>query len=384
MRFTEFNKQIILEGGNAIENSTPVPKDKVPEVVAKAKSLLPKPLLNNLQADIGSAGYKEIPAGDIDLMIDAADLVEVYQTGNDKNPVLAAKKKLEAQLKQAGYEANMVGRNVHVGIPFAGGLAQVDYMIIQDAAIVAPYHQHGPRGMYADPEFVGSAIFQLIASIAKHLGLTFDAFGATLKRRDNGEVIARDRDAVAKILINKSASGDDLNSVKTLLAALKNDPERDAKLAQARADVDAGKMTLPGDIRENVNPWIFHDNFKKEKWVELKGKKFKLVAQGVDDNGLKKLLVYAYPEDANKFDMFDEAGRARFLVTKPDRKNPGTWHLSSSFTHVSEKFRRMGVGSAMYNFAQELGNDVLGSDSQSDDAKAFWAARQGKPKQAAQ
>lgn len=376
MRFTEFNKQIILEGGNAIENSTPVPKDKVPEVVAKAKSLLPKPLLNNLQADIGSAGYKEIPAGDIDLMIDAADLVEVYQTGNDKNPVLAAKKKLEAQLKQAGYEANMVGRNVHVGIPFAGGLAQVDYMIIQDAAIVAPYHQHGPRGMYADPEFVGSAIFQLIASIAKHLGLTFDAFGATLKRRDNGEVIARDRDAVAKILINKSASGDDLNSVKTLLAALKNDPERDAKLAQARADVDAGKMTLPGDIREQVNPWIFHDSFKKEKWVELKGKKFRLVAQGVDDNGLKKLLVYAYPEDATKFNMFDEVGRARFLVTKPDRKNPSTWHLSSSFTHVSEKFRRMGVGSAMYNFAQELGNDVLGSDSQSDDAKAFWANRQ--------
>jgi len=377
MRYSEFKLQL-NEGGNAIEASTDVPKDKVPEVVAKAKSLLPKPLLNNLQADIGSAGYKDTPAGDIDLMIDAADLVEVYQTGNDKNPVLAAKKKLEAQLKQAGYEAKMVGRNVHVGIPFAGGLAQVDYMVIQDAALVAPYHQHGPRGMYTDPDFKGAAIYQLIASIAKHLGLTFDAFGATLKRRDNGEVVARDRDAVAKILLNKSASGDDLNSVKTLLAALKNDPERDAKLAQARADADAGKMNLPGDIREHVNPWIFHNNYKKEKWVELKGKKFKLVAQGVDDNGLKKLLVYAYPEEANKFDMFDEAGRARFLVTKPDRKNPGTWHLSSSFTHVSEKYRRMGLGTAMYDFAQEQGNDVLGSDSQSNDAKAFWAARQGK------
>jgi hypothetical protein len=248
MRFTEFKTQL-NEGGNAIQNSTDVPREQVSAVVAKAKSLLPKPLLKNLQTDIGSAGHKDTPAGDIDLMIEAGDLVELYQTGNSKNPVLDAKKKLEAQLKQAGYDAKLAGRNVHVGIPFPGGIAQVDYMIIQDAALVAPYHQHGPRGMYKDPDFKGAAIYQLIASVAKHLGLTFDAFGATLKRRDNGEVVARDRDAVAKILLNPKATGDDLNSVKTILAALKNDPERDAKLAQARADADAGKISLPGDVR---------------------------------------------------------------------------------------------------------------------------------------
>lgn len=248
MRYREF-KQIILEGGNAIENSTDVPKEQVTSVVAKAKSLLPKPLLKNLQADIGSAGYKDTPAGDIDLMIDAADLVDVYQTQNDKNPVLAAKKKLEQQLSRMGYDTKLAGRNVHIGIPFPGGLAQVDYMVIQDAAVVAPYHQHGPRGMYGDPEFKGAAIYQLIASIAKHLGLTFDAFGATLKSRETGEVVARDRDSVAKILLNPKAKGDDLNSVKTILAALANDPEKNEKLAQARADVDAGKMTLPGDVR---------------------------------------------------------------------------------------------------------------------------------------
>ena len=376
MRFREFNRHIILEGGNAIENSTDVPKDRVPEVVATAKSLLPQSLLKNLQPHIGSAGFKDTPAGDIDLMIEANDLVEHFKTQNSKNPVLDAKKRLAELLTSQGYASKVAGRNVHVGIPFPGGLAQVDYMVIQDASLVAPYHQHGPRGMYADPEFKGAAIYQLIASIAKHLGLTFDAFGATLKRRDTGEVIARDRDAVAKILLNVNAKADDLNSVKSILAALQNDPERNEKLAQARADVDAGKMTLPGDIREHVNPWIFHNNYKKEKWVELKGKKFRLVAQGVDDNGLKKLLITAYPEEANKFNMFDEAGRARFLVTKPDRKNPSTWHLSSSFTHVLERYRRMGLNTAMYDFAQEQGNTVLGSDSQSPDAKAFWAARQ--------
>jgi hypothetical protein len=54
---------------------------------------------------------------------------------------------------------------------------------------------------------------------------------------------------VAKILLNPSAKGDDLNSVKSLLAALQNDPEKDAKLAQARDDVGKGLLTLPGDTR---------------------------------------------------------------------------------------------------------------------------------------
>ena len=376
MRINEFTNIKINEGGNAIPDSTDVPRDKVAGVVDAAKALLPPAMLANLQIDIGSAGFKEIPAGDIDLMIEAQDLVDVFGTATAKDPVKDAKKKLEAFLLQKGYVSKVSGRNVHVGIPFDGGLAQVDYMIIHDAAIVAPYHQHGPRGMYSDPEFKGSDIFIVMNSIAKSLGLKFDAFSAKLMRRDNDEVVARDRDAVAKILLNPGATGDDLNSVKSMLAALKSDPRRDDKLAQARDDAAKGIVKLPGDIQEHVNPWVFHNNFKKEKWVELKGQNFKIVGQGVDDEGRKKLLVYAYPENAKKFDMFDEVGRARFLVTKPDRNNPGTWHLISSFTHVSEKYRRIGLGTAMYNFAQELGNSVLGSGSQSDDAKAFWAARQ--------
>lgn len=376
MRINEFTNIKINEGGNAIPDSTDVPRDKVAGVVDAAKALLPPALLANLQIDIGSAGFKEIPAGDIDLMIEAQDLLDVFGTAAAKDPVKDAKKKLEAFLLQKGYVSKVSGRNVHVGIPFDGGLAQVDYMIIHDAAIVAPYHQHGPRGMYSDPEFKGSDIFIVMNSIAKSLGLKFDAFSAKLMRRDNDEVVARDRDAVAKILLNPGATGDDLNSVKSMLAALKSDPRKDDKLAQARDDAAKGIVKLPGDIQEHVNPWVFHNNFKKEKWIELKGHKFKVVGQGVDDEGRKKLLVYAYPENAKKFDMFDEVGRARFLVTKPDRSNPGTWHLSSSFTHVSEKYRRIGLGTAMYNFAQELGNSVQGSGSQSDDAKAFWAARQ--------
>jgi hypothetical protein len=249
MRINEFSKIKIYEGGNAIPDSTDVPRDQIAAVVAQAKELLPAPLLKNLQADIGSAGFKETPSGDIDLMIDAEDLIDYFNTRGAKNPGLDAKKKLEAYLQQKGYVTKIAGRNVHVGIPFPGGLAQVDYMVIPDAAAVAPYHQHGPRGMYSDPDFKGSEIYMVIASIAKYLGLTFDAFGATLKSRKTGEVIARDRDAVAKILLNPGATGDDLNSVKSIMHALQSDPRREEKLAQAREDEAAGKIRLPRSSR---------------------------------------------------------------------------------------------------------------------------------------
>ena len=209
--------------------------------------ILPPLLRINLAKDIGSAGFKKVPPGDIDLMIESDDLVKQFNTATEKDPVKAAKKALEEYLKKKGYESTMSGRNVHVGIPFDGGVAQVDYMVIEDVPTVAPYHQHGPRGSYEDPDFKGSDIFIVINSIGKALGLKFDAFSGKLMRRDDNSVVARDRDAVAKILLNPNATADDLNSVKSILKALANDPERDAKLAQAKESAAKGIISLPGD-----------------------------------------------------------------------------------------------------------------------------------------
>jgi hypothetical protein len=129
-------------------------------------------------------------------------------------------------------------------------------MVINDAALVAPYHQHGPRGSYNDPEFKGQSIFILMNSIGKALGLKFDAFGAKLLRRDDNTVVARDRDSVAKILLNPRATGDDLNSVKSILRALENDPMQDEKLAQAREDEVKGLIMLPKKLEEGSPSWF--------------------------------------------------------------------------------------------------------------------------------
>jgi hypothetical protein len=245
----------LLEGGNAIPTSIPVAKADVAAVVAAAKKAIPADLLKRMQTDIGSAGYK-IESGDIDVMVEAEDVVALFQTQADKNPVLSAKKALEAYFRGKGIEAKTNGNNVSIGIPYKGAVAQVDVMVIHDAALVAPYHQHGPRNSYADPDFKGQPIFILMNSIGKALGLKFDAFGAKLLRREDNTVVARDRDAVAKALLNPRASGEDLNSVKSIMRALESDPQKEAKLAQARDDEAKGLITLPKKLDEGSPTWF--------------------------------------------------------------------------------------------------------------------------------
>lgn len=242
---------IVKEGGNAIPDSIPVPKEFIPGVIKTAISKLPPELQRHVQTDIGSAGYKAA-SGDLDVFLDAQEVVNFFACKDEKE----AKQKLKSYFDKNGIAAVVAGRNVHIGVPFTGGTAQVDFMVIADSPIVAPWHQHGPRGSYDDPDFKGAQLFILMNSIGKPLGFKFDAFGAKLMRRDTGEVVARDRDAVAKILLNPAASGNDLNSVKSVMKALQNDPRKDEKLAQARADAEKGLIQLPESMQAGTGGWF--------------------------------------------------------------------------------------------------------------------------------
>ena len=52
------------------------------------------------------------------------------------------------------------------------------------------------------------------------------------------------------------STGEDLNSVKTILRALENDPQRDQKLAQAREDETKGLLVLPKKLEEGSPSWF--------------------------------------------------------------------------------------------------------------------------------
>jgi hypothetical protein len=325
MRFSQLISEQnipLTEGGNAIPDSTAVNREDVFSVVETAKKALPKELLKSMQVDIGSAGFKTVPAGDIDLMIEAGDLVAVFHTEADKkDPVLAAKKALEKYFTDKGMQAKVNGRNVSVGIVYqekasrSKRLAQVDYMVIHDAAIVAPYHQHGPRGMYDDPNFIGNAIFIVMNSIGKATvdpalwpqGLKFDAFGGKLMRRDNNEVVARNRAEVAKILFGPAADESALDSVKNMVAALRNDPRKEEKLAQARVDADKGIIpALPESIdlrwlnrlTESLEKkYSLQEAVSATPNIELKQRVITGVKQTNDEKLLQKILQVLHSTD---------------------------------------------------------------------------------------
>jgi len=240
---------ILLEGGNVFSDVVDIKREYAKDLINSIKQLLPG---FDLQFDIGSVGYK-VQSGDMDVFMDQDQVVAKFKSKDEKT----AKQSLAQFVQAKGFETAVKGRNVHVRMPLPDGtFAQVDLMVIPDSADVAPWHQHGPRGSYDDPSFKGAQNFILMNSIGKALGYKFDAFGGRLLRRDNNEVVAKSRDDVAKILLNPNAVGDDLNSVKTILKALENDPKKDAKLAQAREDAAKGLITLSESAQPGSTRWM--------------------------------------------------------------------------------------------------------------------------------
>jgi hypothetical protein len=243
---------MILEGGNVFGGGD-IPREAVPGIIKQVQRDMPTGL--KVIPDIGSAGYK-VASGDLDLFVDAELAQKKFQAADEK----ATRKLLGEFFAAKGYQVKLSGRNVHIAVPYdteqGQHMAQVDLMVIQDAARVAPWHQHGPRGMYSDPGFKAGHLYIVLNSIAKALGLKVDAFSGKVLKRDDNSVVADNRDDAAKILLNPSATGDDLNSVKSVLTALKNDPNRDAKLAQAIQDAEKGIITLPENVTPGTTNWF--------------------------------------------------------------------------------------------------------------------------------
>jgi len=355
--------ELLKEGGNAIPTSIPVDKADIKEIVKNSIQSLPKELRDKVQINIGSSGYKA-QSGDIDIFVDEDSVVEYFGAKDAKE----AKKSMEKYFIDKGLESKVSGRNVHIGLPYKDAKAQVDFMIIKDASVVAPWHQHGPRKSYEDPEFKGSEIFMLISSIAKSLGLKFDPFGAKLIRRDNEEVIARDRDEVAKILLNPSATENDLNSVKSILKALENDPKKDEKLAQAREDEKKGLLNMTfKNLKENRLNEAEGARIQHPEdliyWEGSKGAKQALAAlQNIDPKNVSvkwdgsPAVVFGYDENGN----FIFTDKNAFVSKGYDGKSKSPEELQKM---IVDRGARSGkdyseFGSAMANVFDKAKNSV--------------------------
>ena len=237
----------IFEGGNVFKDADGraltqrINQADVKPTLAWLEELVPGlDLLNNT---LGSTGIKDT-SGDLDIAVDANKVT---------------KEQLQHRLEQwavsHGFKpqewVRKSGTAVHFKTPITGrpdrGYVQTDFMLMNNV----PWSKFVLGAMPADSKFKGRERNVLMNSLAKSMGYKLNQIAGIADRATN-KIITDDPDRVAKMLLNKTATRQDLASVESILQALSTDPQRDAKLADFKAHME--REGLP--FMESANPYI--------------------------------------------------------------------------------------------------------------------------------
>lgn len=220
----------LLEGGNVFKDGNGraltqrINQTDVKSTLAWLEELIPGLDLQN--NTLGSTGIKDT-SGDLDIAVDA-------------NAV--TKEQLEHRLKQwaasHGFKpedyVRKSGTAVHFLTPINGrpdlGYVQSDFMFLKDV----PWSKFVLGAMPLESKYKGRERNVLMNSIAKSMGYKLNQVSGIADRASD-KVISNDPDAVAKMLLNRTATRQDLASVESILQALSTDPDRNAKLADFKA-----------------------------------------------------------------------------------------------------------------------------------------------------
>jgi hypothetical protein len=235
------------EGGNVFKDADGRPltqrinQTDVKPTLAWLDEMLPSLDLQN--NTLGSTGIKAT-SGDLDLAVDSASL---------------NKEQLVQQLTQwaqsHGFKpqdyVKKSGTAVHFLTPITGrpdrGYVQTDFMFLQNV----PWSKFVLGAMPADSQYKGRERNVLMNSIAKSMGYKLNQIAGIADRATN-KLITDDPDAVAKMLLNKSATRADLASVESILAALERDANRDVKLADFREHMKREGLPFEQPVAETT------------------------------------------------------------------------------------------------------------------------------------
>jgi hypothetical protein len=211
---------ILNEGGNIWPDVDPFSKQEAPSILKRAQSIMP-PGIDLIP--VGSAGHKA-SSGDMDLMVDAEQMLKATATKDEKS----ARAALKNYILDRGYAAAQTGINIHIKIPNEDKFAQVDIMLVKNAGQVSKFHQHDYS--VENTPYKGVHKHILLSSIAKETktgehpyGMMWSGFQGLFSRGPDGkkaDLITQDADEVAVILLGPGASSRDLGSVEKILEKL--------------------------------------------------------------------------------------------------------------------------------------------------------------------
>jgi GNAT superfamily N-acetyltransferase len=133
-------------------------------------------------------------------------------------------------------------------------------------------------------------------------------------------------------------------------------------------------------VEEQINYETLKRFFNKQKdmgWYILSAHG-DWASRPADDPPTMEIFAELKPEPGKRNGK--QIGHLSLKIAKGQflRNNPGAEALVASSVEVEPAYERKGVGTSMYQFARELGNDVIASIDQSDDAKALWASMRAK------
>jgi hypothetical protein len=223
----------ILEGGNVFKNqhgqalTQRINQADVKPTLAWLEEMLPGLDLQN--NTLGSTGIKDT-SGDLDIAVDANRVSKEQMVAQLTRWAQSHGFKPEDYIKKSGTA-------VHFKTPIDGrpdrGYVQTDFMFMKDV----PWSKFVLGAMPVDSKYKGRERNVLMNSLAKSLGYKLNQVSGIAKR-DTNELITNNPDEVAKLLLNKTATRQDLASVETILQAISTDPQRDAKLADFRQHME--------------------------------------------------------------------------------------------------------------------------------------------------
>jgi hypothetical protein len=223
----------IFEGGNVFKDADGravtqrINQTDVKSTLAWLEEMLPDLDLQN--NTLGSTGIKDT-SGDLDIAVDANQLSKEQLVAQLSRWAVSQKQKPEEWVKKSGTA-------VHFKTPINGnpdmGYVQTDFMFMRDV----PWSKFVLGAMPVDSKYKGRERNVLMNSIAKSMGYKLNQISGIAKR-DTNELVTNNPDEVAKLLLNKRATRQDLASVETILQALSTDPKREAKLADFRQHME--------------------------------------------------------------------------------------------------------------------------------------------------
>jgi len=215
-------------------------------------------------------GSVKIDSGDVDVFMDTTAIKQKLQL--DATMKDADVRKVVASHMAKHFPTTQIGTNVHMGVP-AGfevdvpalgkslpAYYQIDLMTMEHAHEIAKHHEHDYS--VKDTPYKGVdqqlALASLVNTIPGELERTFQyhGFGGALKNRATGEVITRDIDKVAKIVLGPQATAADLGNVESILAKLPQGIDN-PRMAQFKADMEKKRaQAVAESVKSGTPEWF--------------------------------------------------------------------------------------------------------------------------------